>query len=114
MLSRLQTKKPAALVQTHHCRFPKDMCTCIVRELQIRVHVQVKGQQLEHKFAAVSRDYSLIPSLCLFSSLSLCLYVITPIEAIFPSQTAAQNVQVCRISVQAPLDTSYELDLRVS
>lgn len=107
MLSGLQTKKPAALVQMHHCRFPKDMRACIVRELQIRVHVQVKGQQLEHNFAAVSRDYSLIPSLCLFPSLYFCLYVTTPIEAICPSQTVGQNVLVCRITAHAPLDSGY-------
>lgn len=107
MLSGLQTKKLAALVQTHHSRFPKDMRTCIVGELQIRVHVQVKGQQLKHNFAAVSRDYSLIPSLCLLPSLYLCLYVSTPIEAIFPSQTVAHNVLVCGLSAHAQLNSGY-------
>lgn len=73
---------------------------CIARELQERVHTQVKGQQLEHNFAAVSRDYSPIPS----PSPPPCLHAFTHVEAIFPSQTA-QNVQVCRLSVRAPLGT---------
>lgn len=77
-------------MQMHDCRFPEDMRIRVVRELQERVHMQVKGQQLEHNFAAVSRDYSPIPSL----SLSLCLHAFSHILAIFTSQTAAPNVQV--------------------
>lgn len=63
----------------HHCRPPAGVHAGVARGLQMRVHVQVKGQQLEHNSAVVSRDSSaslplppLSPCLHVFCTAFLC------------------------------------------